>query len=119
MIEDYPDNALLTARVLESHGIKFLHAENGRTGLAFAREHRPDLVLLDLGLPDMDGRAVATQLRQIEGLEQMPIIVVTAWPPEVAANIVKGHRCSGYICKPIDVMTFAKQVLGYLAPVAT
>ncbi len=115
IIEDNPNNARLMARVLErERRYRLLHADDGETGLNLALDERPDLILLDLGLPDVDGQTVAGILKQPGALPNTPLVVVTAWPTETARNMVRAYGCEGYIPKPIDTRLFAEQVSSYL-----
>lgn len=114
MIEDNPNNALLVKRILEAKSIELLHAWDGETGLQMAMEQRPDLILLDLGLPDVDGQTIASFIRRVPDLENIPMIAVTAWPEATAREMAKAYGCDGYITKPINIQSFADTVLGYL-----
>ena len=102
-IEDNVENRTLVKRVLEAENYVVLEADNGVDGLRVAREKAPDLILIDINLPEVDGYEVTTRLRQMEGLSNIPIVALTA-------NVLKGDRersleagCDGYIQKPIDV----------------
>ncbi|NDJ33902.1 MAG: response regulator [Chloroflexi bacterium] len=114
IIEDNPKNARLMRRVLEKANYQILHAESGEAGLELAIDAQPDLILLDLGLPDVDGQVVAGMLKQPGALPETPVIVVTAWPQETAMQMVAAYNCEGYIPKPIDTRTFIDQVARYL-----
>lgn len=115
IIEDNPNNARLMLRVLErANRYRLLLAEDGESGLTMALNERPDLILLDLGLPDVDGQTVAATLKQPGGLPHTPVVVVTAWPTETARQMVTAYGCEGYIPKPIDTRAFAEQVAAYL-----
>jgi CheY-like chemotaxis protein len=113
LIEDIADNASLVRRVLESQGYRLLWAETAEDGLAMAEQHQPQMILLDLGLPDIDGQTLIGYLRQVPGLASVPIIVVTAWPEETARLMVTAYGCEGYISKPIDVRAFIEAVNAY------
>jgi two-component system cell cycle response regulator DivK len=115
LIEDIADNASLVKRVLGSQGYDVSWAQTAEEGLDKAEQHPPDLILLDLGLPDIDGQTLVGYLRMIPGLEQVPIIVVTAWPEETARMMVQAYGCNGYISKPIDVRSFIQMVDSYFA----
>jgi two-component system cell cycle response regulator DivK len=115
VIEDNEDNAELFQRVLTVRGYEVLSAADGESGLQMAFDHKPDIILLDLGLPDIDGQTVASQLRRDPGFAQIPIIAVTAWPEETARQMVDAYGCNGYISKPVNVARFADQVAAYLA----
>lgn len=115
-IEDNYANKLLVERVLEQHGYTLLHAAEGETGVTLAIEEKPDLILLDMGLPDVDGQTVVTLLRQIPDLKDTPIVAITAWPPEKAMEMAKRYGCDGCITKPIDIRTFPAEIALYLKP---
>ena len=68
-----------------------------------ALETQPDLILLDLGLPDSDGQTLSVWLRGEPTLESVPIIVLTAWPEEVARHTVNAYGLNGYLCKPFSL----------------
>jgi two-component system cell cycle response regulator DivK len=115
LIEDMPDTADLVRRVLTLDGYEFIHAPDAETGLSMARQHLPDLILLDLGLPDYDGQTLAGWLRDESALADTPIIAFTAWPQETAKKMVESYGCNGYISKPIlKVSDFVAQVKSFL-----
>lgn len=114
-IEDNPENLLLVRRILERKGYEILAAQSGLAGLELAAQSQPDLILLDINLPELDGYALASRLKNTEGLKDTPIIAVTA-------NVMAGDKerslvagCDGYIEKPIDVAAFPEQVKAFLA----
>ena len=114
-IEDDFQNRVLVRRILEASGFSIIEAENGKIGLKIAQELVPDLILMDINLPEIDGYEVTSRLKQIEALAQVPIIAMTA-------NVMKGDRektlaagCDGYIQKPIDVDLLPDQINHYLA----
>lgn len=113
-IEDNFDNRLLVRRLLQSQGYSFLEAENAPAALAILHTTRPDLILMDINMPDVDGYSLTRQIKKIEGLSQIPVIAVTA-------NVMRGDKertldagCDGYIEKPIDVDKFLDQINHYL-----
>ncbi len=114
LIEDIADNASLVKRVLHSQGLDVIWKETAEAGLSQAENEIPDLVLLDLGLPDIDGQTLVGYLREIPGMETVPIIAVTAWPEETARQMVTAYGCNGYISKPIDVRAFIGMVSSFL-----
>jgi len=114
VIEDIDDNAELLERVLTARGYEVMRAPDGETGLQMALDLKPDLVLLDLGLPDIDGQTVASQMRRTPELASTPIVVVTAWPEDTAQKMVEVYGCNGYISKPINVALFVDQVASFL-----
>ena len=113
MIEDIPDNATLVKRILTSQGYEVYWADTAEAGLEMAEQSPPDLILLDLGLPDIDGQTLMGYLRQVKGIETTPIIAVTAWPLETARMMVTAYGCNDYISKPIEVREFIKKINSY------
>jgi CheY-like chemotaxis protein len=114
IIEDNPQNARLMKRTLENKNYTILHAEDGESGLEMAYQSHPQLILLDLGLPDVDGQAVAARLKQDPDMQHIPLVVVTAWPSETAGQMIAAYGCEGYIAKPIDTRQFPAQVASFL-----
>ena len=115
LIEDIPDNVELVHRALSQTGYEISYAKDAETGLAMALELIPDLILLDLGLPDYDGQTLAGWLRAEKRLDNTNIVVMTAWPEEAARQVVESYKCNGYISKPIvKISDFVSQVNSFL-----
>lgn len=113
-VEDDPSSAMLVRRILAAEGFDVTVVEDGLTALEAAPRLRPDLILMDINIRGLDGYEVTTRLRSMEGLEEVPIVAVTA-------ATLKGDReraliagCDGYIPKPIDVDRFPDQVRSFL-----
>ena len=102
-IEDIQDNITLVEKIVTSRGQEFLYAKNAEQGLELAFSSTPDLILLDLGLPDADGQTLSVWLRGNPDLENIPIIVLTAWPEEVVQHTVEAYNLNGYLCKPFNM----------------
>jgi two-component system, cell cycle response regulator DivK len=118
MIEDIPDNAELTRRILLSAGYEVIHALEAEEGLNLAVTKQPDLILLDLGLPDYDGQTLAGWLRAEPKTANIPIVALTAWPEETARQMVESYGCVGIISKPIvKVNDFVSKISSYLKTV--
>lgn len=114
IIDDHPENERLAARLLKAeHQIHT--ASDGEGGLALVTKIKPDLALVDLGLPDIDGQTLIAMIRQNPELANTRIVAFTAYPEEVAAEIARVYQCNGVIHKPIDTRAFAAQVAGFLA----
>jgi len=114
-IEDIQDNITFVEKVVKARGHEFLFAKNAETGLELAFTSRPDLILLDLGLPDADGQTLSVWLRGNPALSATPIIVLTAWPEEVARQTVAAYNLNGYLCKPFslkDLIDIIDSVMG-------
>jgi two-component system cell cycle response regulator DivK len=113
-IEDDFQNRVLVRRVLEASGYSIVEAEDGVVGLQLAQEMVPDLILMDINLPEIDGYEVTARLKRMDALADVPIIAMTA-------NVMRGDRektlaagCDGYIQKPIDVDVLPDQISHYL-----
>lgn len=113
-IEDNPENRILVQRVLNAEGYTVVQAEHANTALKWLQENRPDLILMDINMPDIDGYTLTAKIRQMEGMERVPIIALTA-------NVMRGDReksleagCDGYIQKPIDIDLLPEQIARYL-----
>ncbi len=116
LIEDNPQNRYLTTFLLEQHGHQVLLAETGLEGLALASAARPDLILLDIQLPGMDGHAVARSLKADPELKSIPIVVVTSYAMVGDREKCLAAGAEGYIEKPINPETFVAEVERYLLP---
>lgn len=114
VIEDHFPNARMVEKLLKRAGHEVLLAEDGETGLTTVFENQPDLILIDLGLPDIDGQTVIGLVRQHESLKDVPLIAFTAWPPEEAHDMATRYGCDGVITKPINTRTFADKINSYL-----
>lgn len=116
LIEDNPQNRYLVTFLLQQRGHQVVQAETGPLGLELAAKLRPDLILLDIQLPGMDGHAVARTIKGDPGLKQIPIVAVTSY-----AMVGDREKCleagaEGYIEKPINPDTFVAEVERYLRP---
>src|SRR3972149_3443376 len=113
-IEDNPDNMLLVQRALEARGYGFLWAPDGLTGVALANAEHPDLILLDINLPDIDGYEVVRRLRSDHnnGLLYVPIIAITANALKDDADKALAAGCDVYMSKPINIRELWARVAG-------
>lgn len=114
IIEDNPQSARLAVKLLRLQGHTVNAVDTGEDGLMFIMQNMPDLVLIDLGLPDIDGQTVIAIMRQQSDLTATPIIAFTAWPPEVARQMANAYGCDAVITKPIDTRTFPQQIEAFL-----
>ena len=109
-IEDDSMSRLLVRRILETRGYTVLEAQGGLAGLQIAQAEVPDLILMDLNLPDLDGYAVTTKLKGMPELQNTPIIALTANTMDGDRELSLVSGCDGYITKPIDVTRLVTQV---------
>jgi two-component system cell cycle response regulator DivK len=118
LIEDNEQNRYLATFLLEQHGYEVVSAADGPRGIELAPALKPDLILLDIQLPVMDGYAVARALRGIESLRYTPIIAVTSYAMVGDREKALAAGCTGYIEKPIDPETFVAEIerIGHRAP---
>lgn len=116
VIEDHADNARLAEKLLKHVGHTVTLAADGETGLQIVVDTQPDMVLIDLGLPDVDGQTIAALIRRRPETKNIKIIAFTAWPEERAAAMAKAYGCDGVISKPIDTRSFSEQVNSFFSP---
>ncbi|MFH2044183.1 MAG: response regulator [Pseudomonadota bacterium] len=114
IIEDNQQNFYMMCFLLEKNGFTVIGAENGREGIDKALQHKPKAILLDIQLPEMDGYAVATELKKHKELENVPIIAVTSYAMVGDREQILAAGAAGYIEKPIDPETFAEEIRRYL-----
>jgi two-component system cell cycle response regulator DivK len=110
LIEDNEQNRYLVTFLLERHGFEVVAVANGIRGIETARALIPDLILLDIQLPTMDGYAVARALRQNEALRSIPIVAVTSYAMPGDRERAMEAGCTGYIEKPINPDTFVEEL---------
>jgi len=114
IVEDNEQNLYLTTFLLEKQGYEVIQARNGQEGLDTAAAQRPDLILLDIQLPLMDGYEVARRLKQTQETRSIPIVAVTSYAMAGDREAILLAGCEGYIEKPIDPDHFVEQVKGFL-----
>jgi two-component system cell cycle response regulator DivK len=114
IIEDNPLNMKLFRDVLRSQGYQVLEARDGRSGVDLALAEHPDLILLDLHLPDMSGLAVAAELKADERTQDIPILVLTASMVPEAQHAVLASGCDAFLTKPIALPQFRATVASLL-----
>jgi two-component system cell cycle response regulator DivK len=113
-IEDNADNVLLVQRALQSRGYDFSSASTGNVGLTKAHAERPDLILLDINLPDIDGYEVARRIRADTHLHKIPIIAITANALKGDADKALAAGCDVYSPKPINLRELWTQLAALL-----
>jgi two-component system cell cycle response regulator DivK len=109
-IEDNPDNRLLVKRILLSEDYTLLEAKDAVDALNILKDAHPDLILMDINMPDMDGYTLTAKIKSMPGFERIPILAVTA-------NVMRGDKektleagCDGYIQKPLDIDQLTREI---------
>jgi len=110
VIEDIAINMELVTDLLELAGYKVLQAETAETGIEMARAESPDLILMDIGLPGVDGLTATGILKQDRSTKDIPIIALTSHAMKGDEKKILAAGCNGYITKPIDTREFPKIV---------
>ena len=110
VIEDNEDNMKLITFILEKNGYGTIRAENGKMGIELALKERPDFILLDIQLPDMDGLEVLKELRRSGIDDEIPIIAITSYAMSGDRERLLEAGCSGCIEKPIDPINIINQI---------
>jgi len=113
-IEDDAESRELMADILHLHGYRFLGASRGLEGIRLATRELPNLILMDMNLPDMQGYEVTTLLKSIDALKTVPVIALTAEIDKGARERTLTAGCDGYIAKPINVTEFVQRIEEYL-----
>ena len=114
VIEDNQQNMYLTTFLLEKSGYEVIQAWNGVEGIKKAEASIPDLILLDIQLPEMDGYEVAWMLKKIPEISKIPIVAVTSYAMRGDKENVMAAGCDGYIEKPINPDSFISEIEQYL-----
>jgi two-component system cell cycle response regulator DivK len=114
VVEDNELNLKLLNDVLEAHGYDVLTTGEGAVAIAWARQYRPDLILMDLQLPDMSGLEVTRQLKASPDTSSIPIVAVTAFAMAGDEKKALDHGCDAYVAKPIDLRSFLDLIAEYV-----
>jgi two-component system, cell cycle response regulator DivK len=113
IVEDNEKNMKLARDVLLFHGFRTLEATRGEDGVALALEHRPDLILMDIALPGIDGVEATRQLKADDSAAGIPVVALTASVMQADRKRFGEAGFAGVIAKPIDVLTFHDEVAAY------
>jgi len=113
-VEDNPENRMLVRRILLSEDYSLLEATNASEALEVLKTNKPDLILMDINMPDVDGYTLTAQIKKMPGFERIPILALTA-------NVMRGDKekvleagCDGYIQKPLDFDELLNEVGRFL-----
>ncbi len=114
IVEDNELNMKLFNDLLEANGYRTIKTRNGLEALDLAREHHPDLILMDIQLPEVSGLEVTKWLKEDDELHAIPVIAVTAFAMKGDEERIRRGGCEAYISKPISVSKFVETVKSYI-----
>lgn len=117
IVEDNELNMKLFNDLLEAHGYGTVKTREGVKVLELAREHKPDLILMDIQLPEVSGLDLIKWLKEAEDLKNIPVIAVTAFAMKGDEDRIRETGCNDYISKPISVLSFIETVRKHIEPV--
>jgi len=114
VVEDNELNMKLFHDLLQAHGYSVLQTRDGMDALRLARQHRPDLILMDIQLPEVSGLEVTKWLKEDDDLSGIPVVAVTAFAMKGDEEKIREGGCEAYIAKPISVTSFMKTIREFL-----
>ena len=115
VVEDNDLNMKLFHDLLEAHGYNIIQTKDGMDALRLARQHRPDLILMDIQLPEVSGLEVTKWIKEDDNLKSIPVVAVTAFAMKGDEEKIREGGCEAYIAKPISVTNFLQTVERFLA----
>ncbi len=113
IVEDNELNMKLFNDLLEAHGYRVLQTREGLSALDIARQHKPDLILMDIQLPEVSGIEVTKWLKEDDELRSIPVVAVTAFAMKGDEQKIREGGCEAYISKPISVASFLSTINGF------
>jgi len=114
IVEDNELNMKLFNDLLEAHGYKTVQTRNGVEAMGLARQHKPDLILMDIQLPEVSGLEVTKWIKDDEELRHIPVIAITAFAMKGDEEKIRQGGCEAYLSKPISIVKFLETVRHYL-----
>lgn len=114
IVEDNDLNMKLFHDLLEAHGYDILQTKDGMEALQLARQHHPDLILMDIQLPEVSGLEVTKWLKEDDSLKAIPVVAVTAFAMKGDEEVIRQGGCEAYISKPISVVSFLDTVRRFI-----
>ncbi len=114
IVEDNELNMKLFNDLLEAHGIDTVQTQEGKLAFDMAREHKPDLIIMDIQLPEISGLEITKRLKEDAELKSIPVIAVTAFAMKGDEQKIREGGCEGYVSKPISVSNFINVVKTHL-----
>ncbi|RME80663.1 MAG: response regulator [Planctomycetota bacterium] len=114
VVEDNPKNMMLICDLLEYKGYQTISCYNAQEALEKLKSIKPSLILMDIQLPQIDGLTLTAKIREMPGMEKVPIVAVTALAMENERKRILESGCNGYIVKPINTRSFVKEIEAFL-----
>jgi two-component system cell cycle response regulator DivK len=114
IVEDNDLNMKLFNDLLQAHGYGTVQTKDGRQAVDLARQHKPDLILMDIQLPEISGLEITRMLKADDALKNIPVIAVTAFAMKGDEEKIREGGCNGYIAKPISVPNFLQTIAQFL-----
>jgi two-component system cell cycle response regulator DivK len=114
IVEDSELNMRLFNDLLEAFGYRTVKTRDGRQALPLARQHKPDLIIMDIQLPEISGLEITDRLKKDAALKTIPIVAVTAFAMRGDEQKILGAGCDAYLSKPISVSTFLETIRKYI-----
>ncbi|MGB0748484.1 MAG: response regulator [Magnetospiraceae bacterium] len=115
IVEDNELNMKLFNDLLQAHGYETIQTRDGRQALSLAKENVPDLILMDIQLPEISGLEVTRMIKEVDALKDIPVVAVTAFAMKGDEEKIREGGCDGYIAKPISVPSFLETVSKFLS----
>jgi two-component system cell cycle response regulator DivK len=116
LVEDNDDNRMIFATILDHFGYAVVQAPNGREGVDMADQHRPDLIIMDISLPVMDGLEATRRIRANPNTATIPVLAVTAHARDGDRDRVIDAGCNDYLAKPVEPRKLVQRVQGMIGP---
>ena len=114
IVEDNQTNARLFQDLLQAHGYRTIHTADGRDVLDLAQQHRPDLIVMDIQLPEVSGVEATKRLKENADLRYIPVVAVTAFAMKGDEERFRAAGCDGYVTKPIAIAPFLRTISSFL-----
>ncbi len=115
IVEDDPKNLILFRDLLQVNGYETIEANNGKQGVELARVQKPDLILMDMQMPEMDGLEATRIIKADATTSNIPVIAITSYAMKGDEEKILEAGCDGYLAKPIDIKELLKEVNEYLS----
>lgn len=114
VVDDFDDTRLLLRTWLQKRGFRVIEAENGNTAVAAAESHRPDLIIMDVEMPELDGLSATRKIRELAGFEKVPIVAVSAYGADLYREHALAAGCNEYVSTPFEPEELERLIRGLI-----